>query len=94
MGYQMFALFPKVAAFRHHGHDGVIALVGLHVGQQHNHGDVTGNGEDIDRCRRLLSDIDLLVRYVIAYGKRLWGGKWSTSCTRSWALGGSILWLC
>lgn len=73
MGYQMFALFPKVVTFQHHGHGGVIALVGLHVGQQHNHGDVTGYGKDIDRCRRLLSDIDLLVRYVIAYGKRLWG---------------------
>lgn len=73
MGYQMFALFPEVVTFRHHGHDGIIALVGLHVGQQHNHGNITGYREDIDRCRRLLSDIDLLVRYVIAYGKRLWG---------------------
>lgn len=75
MGYQMLALFPKVATFRHHGHGGVIALAGLHVDQQHNHGDVTGYGEDIDRCRRLLSDIDFLVRYVIAYGKRLWGAN-------------------
>lgn len=69
MGYQVFALFPEVVTFQYHRHDGVIALVGLHVGQQHNHSDVTGYGEDIDRCRRLLSDIDLLVRYVVAYGK-------------------------
>lgn len=66
----MFALFPEVVTFRHHGHDGIIALVGLHVGQQHNHGNITRYREDVDRCRRLLSDIDLLVRYVIAYGKR------------------------
>lgn len=60
---------PKAAAVDNDGHGGVVGLKGQHVGEEGNHAQVAGDGEDVDRGGGFFADIDALVANVVADGE-------------------------
>lgn len=62
---------PRLLSPQQHGHPRVAGLVGVHVDHEGDHADVAGYGEDVDGGGCLLSDVDLLVGDVVAYGEGL-----------------------
>ena len=51
---------------QHDGDGWVVGLVEVYVCEQGDHGNVTGDREDVDGCRRLFSYVDLLMGNVVA----------------------------
>ncbi len=55
----------------HDRHGGVVGLKGQHVGEEGDHGQVAGNGKDIDRRGCLFANVYSLVADVVTYCERL-----------------------
>ena len=62
---------PQRAPLCDEGDLGILRLVAMQVDQKGEHGDVAGNGEDIDGRGGFLADVDLLVGDVVAAGEGL-----------------------
>lgn len=49
--------------------------MGVHVGQQRDHADEAGDGEDVDGGGRFFADVDFLVDDVVEHCQSLSSGR-------------------